>query len=88
MTKSVFVPKGIDVPALDCVKLWEFKPSNKIKPGAMITGGDILGNVFENNLLHDHRIMLPPKAKGRVISVVEAGNYNIKEPLVEVEFDG
>jgi V-type H+-transporting ATPase subunit A len=53
-----------------------------------VTGGDILGNVFENNLLHDHRILLPPRAKGRVISVQEAGNYNIKDDLVEIEFDG
>ena len=69
VSQSVFVPKGIDVPALDQHKLWEFKPSNKIKPGAMLTGGDILGNVFENNLLNEHRILLPPKAKGRVVSV-------------------
>lgn len=87
-SKSVFVPKGIDVPALDAVKTWDFKPSNKIKPGAIVTGGDILGNVFENNLLHEHRIMLPPRAKGRVISVEQAGNYNIKDNLVEIEFDG
>jgi V-type H+-transporting ATPase subunit A len=78
MSGSVFVPKGIDIPALDHNKLWEFKPDLKVKPGAIISGGDILGSVFENNLLHDHRIMLPPSAKGRVISVAEAGNYNIK----------
>ena len=54
----------------------------------MLTGGDILGNVFENNLLNEHRILLPPKAKGRVVSVQQAGNYNIKDCLVELEFDG
>jgi len=75
------------VPALDAHKLWEFKPSNRIKPGAIVSGGDIIGNVFENNLLHDHRILLPPKAKGKVISVVEPGTYNIKDTLVEVEYD-
>jgi V-type H+-transporting ATPase subunit A len=68
---------------LDHKKLWEFKPHNKIKPGAMIKGGDILGTVFENNLLSEHRILVPPRLKGTVISVVEAGMYNIKETIVE-----
>lgn len=54
----------------------------------MLTGGDIIGNVFENNLLNEHRILLPPKAKGRVVSVAPAGNYSIRETLVELEYDG
>lgn len=49
----------------------------------MIKGGDILGTVFENNLLSEHRILVPPRLKGTVISVVEAGMYNIKETIVE-----
>jgi V-type H+-transporting ATPase subunit A len=68
---------------LDDKKLWEFKPHNKIKPGAIIKGGDILGTVFENNLLNEHRILVPPKVKGTVLSVVESGNYTIKDTIVE-----
>ena len=59
-----------------------------MKPGATLIGGDIIGNVFENNLLNEHRILVPPKSKGRVVSVVPPGNYTIKDTLVELEYDG
>ncbi len=32
--------------------------------------------------------MVPPNGKGRVVSVVEEGDYDIKAPLVEVELEG
>lgn len=88
LTNSVFVPKGIDIPSLDEKKQWLFKPASKIKPGSMLTGGDVLGTCFENNLFDEHRILLPPRAKGKVVSVVEEGNYNIKENIIQLEYDG
>ena len=88
LTNSVFVPKGIDIPALDIHKQWLFKPSQKVKIGSMLTGGDILGTCFENNLFDEHRILVPPRAKGKVVSIVEEGNYNIKEKIIELEYDG
>jgi V-type H+-transporting ATPase subunit A len=40
---------------------WEFHPSPKVKVGSMVGGGDIYGQVFENNLFDEHKIMLPPR---------------------------
>ena len=57
-TKSVYVPKGIELPPLDKSKLWEVKMNPKIKEGMNITGGDILGQCFENPLFdQDYKII-------------------------------
>jgi V-type H+-transporting ATPase subunit A len=85
-SKSIFIPKGIDVPPLDAKKLWDFVPHARLKPGAMVTGGDVIGTCHENTLFEEHRIILPPRAKGKVVNVAAAGQYTINEPLVEVEF--
>lgn len=49
MSGSVFVPRGVDVPSLDQHKSWEYKPNENIKIGDLVTAGDILGSVFEND---------------------------------------
>ena len=53
----------------------------------MVSGGDILGKCFENNLFDEHNIMLPPKAKGRISYIAPLGNYNVREKIIEVEFN-
>lgn len=59
LTKSIYIPRGIDIPALNREKTWDFEPGT-FKVGGNITGGYyIWGSVFENNLLVDHKIMLP-----------------------------
>jgi len=50
LTKDVFIPRGIDIPCLDQSKLWEFTPV-QFKEGDMISGGDIFGTVFENEII-------------------------------------
>lgn len=85
---SVFVPKGVDVPALDEKKTWEFFPSKSLKIGGMVTGGDVIGHCFENNLFSEHRILVPPRVKGRITSIAPEGKYDVVTPLVEVELDG
>jgi len=85
VTKSVYVPKGIDVPALDSKKLWDFVPNANMKVGKIITGGDIVGSVHENNLFDEHRILLPPKAKGRITWLAPEGQYTVRDKIVEVE---
>ncbi|OJJ06087.1 hypothetical protein ASPVEDRAFT_45505 [Aspergillus versicolor CBS 583.65] len=84
---SIYIPRGIKVNALDRKKKWDFKPG-KYKVGDHITGGDIWGTVFENSLLNDHKILLPPRAKGTITRIAEAGSYTVEEQLLEIEFNG
>lgn len=67
--KSVFIPRGIDLPCLDQNRVWDFQPNKELKVGDLITGGDVLGYVFENELFPNHKIMADPKVNGRVVEV-------------------
>jgi len=86
MTESIYIPKGINTPALSVTSEWDFQPS-KLRIGSHITGGDIYGVVQENNLVK-HHIMLPPKCLGTVTYLAPPGNYTIKDVVLETEFDG
>ena len=87
ISKSIYIPRGIAAPALNREKQWDFTPA-KIKVGDHITGGDIFGGVFENSLLSDHKILLPPRARGTISYIAEKGSYAVDEEILEVEFDG
>lgn len=86
-SQSIYIPRGIDTPALSRTVKYDFTPGN-LKVGDHVTGGDSFGSVFENSLLDNHPILVPPRAKGTITSIAEAGSYNVEEPLLEVEFDG
>ena len=86
-SKGIYIPRGIAVNALDREKKWDFKPG-KYKVGDHITGGDIWGTVFENSLVNDHKIILPPRARGTITRIAEAGSYTVEEKLLEIEFNG
>ena len=62
--------------------------SNEIKKGQLLTGGNVIGYVKENDLFYEHKIMLPPKAKGRVEQIQPEGSYNVNTPIIEIEQDG
>jgi len=86
MTQSIYIPKGINIPALSKTKKWDFEPVN-VKIGSHVTGGDIYGMVYENVFIN-HKIMLPPKAKGTITWVAEPGSYDVSDVILETEFDG
>ena len=48
--QNVFIPRGIELPNLDQDKLWDFQPLEGLSKGDLISGGDIIGTVFENSL--------------------------------------
>eukprot|EP00752_Nemacystus_decipiens_P010522 g9370.t1 len=86
---SVFVPRGVDVPCLDQDKDWEFKPCN-FREGQPITGGDVFGTVYENELITDHQIMCPPNIYGTVVKVYGAGgdkgdSFKVSDTVLEVQ---
>lgn len=85
---SIYIPRGIDVPALDRERKWDFVPSEDFKEGDHITGGDCFGSVFENSLMYDHKICLPPRARGTITRMPKKGTYVVDEKILEVEFDG
>lgn len=87
ISDSIYIPRGISTPALNREVKWDFKPGD-LKVGDHITGGDIFGSVFENSLLDDHKILLPPRARGTITHIAEKGSYTVDEKLLEVEFDG
>ncbi|KAA3676642.1 V-type H+-transporting ATPase subunit A [Paragonimus westermani] len=87
LTSSIYIPKGVNVPSLDCKAEWEFDPTRSLRSGMHITGGDIFGVVHENSLVK-HRIMLSPKAQGTIKWIAPPGNYNITDNVLEIEFDG
>lgn len=55
--------------------------------GDRITGGDIYANVHENSLM-EHRVMLPPSARGNITYIAPAGQYGLTEKVIEIEFGG
>ncbi|KAI9851998.1 MAG: H(+)-transporting V1 sector ATPase subunit A [Thelocarpon superellum] len=87
MSDSIYIPRGIAAPALSRESKWDFTPG-KLKVGDHITGGDIFGSVFENSLLSQHNILLPPRARGTITRIAEKGSYTVDEKVLEVEFDG
>lgn len=87
LAQSIYIPRGINTPSLDKKKEWEFEPLN-FKVGDHITGGDIFGRVFENTLISNHWIMLPPREMGTVVSIAPPGNYTLDDKVLTIEFMG
>eukprot|EP00054_Salpingoeca_dolichothecata_P003683 m.28057 g.28057 ORF g.28057 m.28057 type:complete len:608 (-) comp14069_c0_seq1:112-1935(-) len=85
--QSIYIPRGVNVNALDRKKKWPYKPLT-FKVGDTITGGDVFGVVTENSLISEHRIMLHPRAKGKVTFVKGPGEYTIDEIVLKTEFKG
>lgn len=92
-TGDVFIPRGVDVAPLDEEKMWEFSPSKEfLSEGSLVTGGDILGTVYENELISDHKIMCPPNIYGKVVKVFgdasdERDSFTINDPVMEIYND-
>ncbi len=71
------ITRGVEVPALDPEKLWEFVPV--AKPGDELIGGDVLGTVQETEVVL-HKIMVPPNVKGTLVSI-ESGSFTVKDDI-------
>jgi len=61
-----FLSRGLFFPALDRNKKWDFEA--RVKVGDYVEGGDILGVVQETSAL-EHRILVPPKLKGKILEI-------------------
>ncbi|RHZ46549.1 hypothetical protein Glove_615g20 [Diversispora epigaea] len=87
ISDGIYIPRGISTPALDKKIQWDFEPLN-FKAGDHITVGDIYGKVYENSLVRNHAIMLPPKSLGTITHIAEKGSYTLEDTVLETEFEG
>ncbi|KAJ1646164.1 H(+)-transporting V1 sector ATPase subunit A [Dispira simplex] len=87
LSQSIYIPRGIDTPALEKSLLWDFDPLN-YRVGDHITGGDIFGRVYENSLVSNHSIMMNPKSLGTVTYIAPKASYSLEDVILETEFEG
>lgn len=86
-TKSIYIPRGVDVKPLDRSRKFDYTPSTDFKVGDHLTGGDCIGTVKENELI-THKIIVSPKAKGTITFMAPAGSYTVEEVVCKTEFKG
>jgi V/A-type H+-transporting ATPase subunit A len=72
-----FIQRGIYASPLSETKRWHFSPRAVV--GTHVVPGDILGVVPESQTI-EHRIMVPPHQRGRVMSICE-GEFTIHETV-------
>ncbi|MBU1151783.1 V-type ATP synthase subunit A [Patescibacteria group bacterium] len=79
---GAFITRGIDVPALDHSKKWDFKATaNK---GDEVSGGDIIGEVDETTLI-THRIMIPADIENGTIEEIKNGSFTLDDTVAIVK---
>jgi V/A-type H+/Na+-transporting ATPase subunit A len=76
-----FIPRGIDLPAIDREKKWHFK--NILNVGDFVISGDIIGTVKETEII-EHKIMIPIGISGKIISITE-GDWTVEETIAVIE---
>lgn len=82
LTNNIYIPRGMDIPALDRNREYHFIPN--FKAGDNLVPGDILGSVQENKLILS-RILVPPKKMGKLTFMAEEGNYTITDVIATIE---
>jgi len=81
-SKGVFIKRGIVAEPLDRKKKWEFVP--KVKKGARVKVGDILGIVKETAAI-DHKILSIYEG---TIESIEEGKFTLDDELGLISFEG
>lgn len=81
VTESNFLGRGVQLPALDHEKHWEFVPNVQI--GDRVAAGDIVGSVEETKIV-SHKIMVPVGVEG-TIKQVFSGLHTIDDTIYIVE---
>ncbi|KAJ8887963.1 hypothetical protein PR048_007447 [Dryococelus australis] len=79
LTSSIYIPKGVNMPALSRTVQWEFNPLN-VKETCMAW--------FMRTPSSNTGCYCPPRAKGTVTYIAPPGNYTVDDVVLETEFDG
>jgi len=80
----IYIPRGVDVKALDRTRVYKYTLNSKWKVGDVISPGDVLGTVYENEMIIQHKIMCPPTIAGTIQSFEPSGDYTIEKVLFVV----
>ena len=74
--------RGLVIPSLSRTKTWHFIPQRKLKEE--VNSGDIIGIVQETPLI-EHKILIPPDVKGKLIFIGDEGEYTITDELYRLK---
>ncbi|MCL4079478.1 V-type ATP synthase subunit A [Coriobacteriia bacterium Es71-Z0120] len=77
---GAFIARGLSAPALDRKRLWAFEP--RVKAGDAVAGGDVIG-VVQENVVIEHRIMVPPHLAGEIVEVRE-GEHTVTDTVARL----
>jgi V-type H+-transporting ATPase subunit A len=55
------------------------------KVGEQVSGGDVIGSVWENDIITDHKILVPPNVSGTIKSITGNGTFTIEKVLMVVK---
>ena len=76
-----FLPRGLDLPALDINAKWAFTPC--VQTGDILKIGSVIGTVIERGFTH--KIMLPFDLEDEVeVSWIQEGQVTVLEPVAKV----
>ncbi|MCR4563522.1 MAG: V-type ATP synthase subunit A [Clostridiales bacterium] len=76
--------RGIEVPALNRDKKWNFEPT--VSVGDKVTGGDAVGIVKETAAV-THKILVPAGIEGTV-KEIKAGEHTVEDAVAVIETEG
>ncbi|MGZ8187900.1 MAG: V-type ATP synthase subunit A [Methylosarcina sp.] len=76
-----FLPRGVEVPALDIRRQWAFTPL--VTTGARLKAGSVIGSVQERRF--NHKIMIPFDIIGQVeVLWIQEGLVTVEEPIAKI----
>ena len=77
-----YIRRGVNASSLPKATKWHFMP--KVKVGDDVEPGTVLGTINETSTV-EHRVMVPPDAKGGSLQSVEPeGDYDIEHEIVTI----
>ena len=78
---GTFLPRGVELPALNEEKSWPFRP--QVKEGDTIYAGDCIGTVAEGHF--DHQIMAPfDLSGGWTLDWIMQGSFRVTENIAQI----
>ena len=77
------IARGIEAPALNRTKKWDFVPVAKV--GDKLSAGDVIGTVQETSAIL-HKIMVPYRVSGELVKI-ESGEHTVEETVAVIKDD-